>query len=381
MILGEVVGRVWSERQHAGLDGRRLVLVRDPDSGARHVAVDLLDAAAGMTVLLATDEAAAIGLRHPLGRRRGGRPRLRLRRPTRVMTALRPARPRRGWVDGPPVQRAWTAAPLIQAGPGRVPRNGRWADGRTGPSTVGLGGPSTRRHLLGPLRHRSRSGPGASARAGLDGWRIGASTLGGCATHPTGAAAGRRDERRVDRAAGRPGRRGPRAGRRQGRGAAAAAGARRPGAGRVRGQHGRVHRRPRRVHPGPDRGAAARVAARRRAGPGGGGRGGGPGGRAGGGGRRPGAGRGARRLHRARARARSRCAPRRRPRTRPTPPTPASTTATWSCTARTPWRTRCAAAGPACTPAVRCPTGASATRARWPWWCRAWCRPGRPACS
>ena len=59
MILGEVVGRVWSERQHAGLDGRRLVLVRDPDSGARHVAVDLLDAAAGMTVLLATDEAAA----------------------------------------------------------------------------------------------------------------------------------------------------------------------------------------------------------------------------------------------------------------------------------------------------------------------------------
>ncbi len=60
MILGEVVGRVWSERQHAGLDGRRLVLVRDPDSGARHVAVDLLDAAAGMTVLLATDEAAAM---------------------------------------------------------------------------------------------------------------------------------------------------------------------------------------------------------------------------------------------------------------------------------------------------------------------------------
>ena len=59
MILGEVVGRVWSERQHSGLDGRRLVLVRDNDSGARHVAVDLLDTAAGMTVLLATDEAAA----------------------------------------------------------------------------------------------------------------------------------------------------------------------------------------------------------------------------------------------------------------------------------------------------------------------------------
>jgi ethanolamine utilization protein EutN len=59
VILGEVLGRVWSERQHSGLDGRRLVLVRDPDTGARHVAVDLLDSAAGMTVLLATDEAAA----------------------------------------------------------------------------------------------------------------------------------------------------------------------------------------------------------------------------------------------------------------------------------------------------------------------------------
>ncbi len=33
--------------------------MRDPDTGARHVAVDLLDSAAGMTVLLATDEAAA----------------------------------------------------------------------------------------------------------------------------------------------------------------------------------------------------------------------------------------------------------------------------------------------------------------------------------
>lgn len=59
MILGEVLGRVWSERQHAGLDGRRLVLVREHESGARHVAVDLLDAGTGTTVLLATDEAAA----------------------------------------------------------------------------------------------------------------------------------------------------------------------------------------------------------------------------------------------------------------------------------------------------------------------------------
>ena len=59
MILGEVLGRVWSERQHKGLDGRRLVLVRDMGSGAQHVAVDLLDTAPGVRVLLATDEAAA----------------------------------------------------------------------------------------------------------------------------------------------------------------------------------------------------------------------------------------------------------------------------------------------------------------------------------
>ena len=59
MILGEVLGRVWAERQHSGLDGRRLVLVRDLASDARHVAVDLLDAGTGTTVLVATDEAAA----------------------------------------------------------------------------------------------------------------------------------------------------------------------------------------------------------------------------------------------------------------------------------------------------------------------------------
>lgn len=59
MILGEVLGRVWSERQVDGLRGRRLVLVQDASSGQRRVAVDLLDAAAGMTVLVATDEAAA----------------------------------------------------------------------------------------------------------------------------------------------------------------------------------------------------------------------------------------------------------------------------------------------------------------------------------
>lgn len=59
MILGEVLGRVWAERQLDGLGGRRLVLVRDTGSGERCVAVDLLDSGPGMTVLVATDEAAA----------------------------------------------------------------------------------------------------------------------------------------------------------------------------------------------------------------------------------------------------------------------------------------------------------------------------------
>jgi ethanolamine utilization protein EutN len=59
VILGEVLGRVWSERQLEPLDGRRFVLVRDTGSGDQHVAVDLIDAAGGMTVLVATDEAAA----------------------------------------------------------------------------------------------------------------------------------------------------------------------------------------------------------------------------------------------------------------------------------------------------------------------------------
>ena len=57
-MLAEVLGRVWSERQVPGYDGRRLVLVREHGSTRRCVAVDLLDASAGMSVLVATDEAA-----------------------------------------------------------------------------------------------------------------------------------------------------------------------------------------------------------------------------------------------------------------------------------------------------------------------------------
>jgi microcompartment protein CcmK/EutM len=58
MLLAEVLGRVWAERQVPDLDGRRMVLVRDLSTSAAHVAVDLVDAAAGNTVLVVTDDAA-----------------------------------------------------------------------------------------------------------------------------------------------------------------------------------------------------------------------------------------------------------------------------------------------------------------------------------
>jgi len=58
VILGVVRGRIWSERQTGGLEGRRLVAVRAAGSGELVVAVDLIDVAAGNIVLLATDEAA-----------------------------------------------------------------------------------------------------------------------------------------------------------------------------------------------------------------------------------------------------------------------------------------------------------------------------------
>jgi microcompartment protein CcmK/EutM len=58
MRLGEVTGRVWNDRQIAGLDGRRFVLVRELEGRGLHVAVDLIEVAAGDVVLVATDEAA-----------------------------------------------------------------------------------------------------------------------------------------------------------------------------------------------------------------------------------------------------------------------------------------------------------------------------------
>jgi microcompartment protein CcmK/EutM len=57
MLLGEVAGRVWNERQTGGLEGRRFVAVRTV-GGELLVAVDLIDVAAGDRVLVATDEAA-----------------------------------------------------------------------------------------------------------------------------------------------------------------------------------------------------------------------------------------------------------------------------------------------------------------------------------
>ena len=181
------------------------------------------------------------------------------------------------------------------------------------------------------------------------GWALaGARSAGTGAVRRRGA--GRRRERRVDRAAGRPGRRGP---------------------DLVGGKGAGLHRLLSlgiRVPAGfvvstaafttaLDEFTQARIEAPLRAlpagrpaGPGGGGGGRGPGRGAGRGGRRSGAGRGARRLHRPRARrgrgallgggrGRRRLLLRRRARQLP-----------GAARRRTRWPTRCAAAGPACTP-------------------------------
>jgi ethanolamine utilization protein EutN len=58
MLLGRVLGRVWSDRQVAGLDGHRMVIVRELETRATHVAVDLVEATAGSTVIVTTYEAA-----------------------------------------------------------------------------------------------------------------------------------------------------------------------------------------------------------------------------------------------------------------------------------------------------------------------------------
>lgn len=62
MILGEVVGRIWADRQVSGLDGRRLVVVRRLPGDDLFVAVDLIDVRTGNTVLVSTDEAVQVEL-------------------------------------------------------------------------------------------------------------------------------------------------------------------------------------------------------------------------------------------------------------------------------------------------------------------------------
>jgi ethanolamine utilization protein EutN len=66
MLLAEVVGRVWNERELPALQGRRLLLVRDLDSGRAAVAVDLVQASAGNMVLVAEEEAASAAAGAPV---------------------------------------------------------------------------------------------------------------------------------------------------------------------------------------------------------------------------------------------------------------------------------------------------------------------------
>ncbi|MDG4766065.1 EutN/CcmL family microcompartment protein [Solwaraspora sp. WMMD406] len=65
MILAEVVGKIWPDHIVTSLQGRRLVLVREHPDGPDRVAVDLMNAGTGSTVLVATDEAAAAATGEP----------------------------------------------------------------------------------------------------------------------------------------------------------------------------------------------------------------------------------------------------------------------------------------------------------------------------
>jgi len=65
MLLAQVVSKVWSDHVVDPLRGRRLVLVHELHGDQRVVAVDLLNAGAGTTVLVATDEAAAAATGEP----------------------------------------------------------------------------------------------------------------------------------------------------------------------------------------------------------------------------------------------------------------------------------------------------------------------------
>ena len=75
MILAEVIGRVWCDRQLAGLSARRLVTVRDISDRTTLVAVDMLDVGLGTTVLVTTERGCCGSLRRSHCRRddRGAR--------------------------------------------------------------------------------------------------------------------------------------------------------------------------------------------------------------------------------------------------------------------------------------------------------------------
>lgn len=57
MIVGQVVGRLWNDREIPSLAKRRLVMVK-PVEGPLVVAVDLVEVAEGNTVLVTGDDAA-----------------------------------------------------------------------------------------------------------------------------------------------------------------------------------------------------------------------------------------------------------------------------------------------------------------------------------
>jgi ethanolamine utilization protein EutN len=64
MILGRVVGELWATRRHAGLDGRKLLIVRPhgwynpPFPVAHLIAVDTLGAGVGEDVVVCLGEPA-----------------------------------------------------------------------------------------------------------------------------------------------------------------------------------------------------------------------------------------------------------------------------------------------------------------------------------
>jgi microcompartment protein CcmK/EutM len=62
--MGQVVGRVWNDREHPDFEQQRFVAVRGLDDSVT-IAVDLVMVSAGNLVLVATDEAAQIAVGHP----------------------------------------------------------------------------------------------------------------------------------------------------------------------------------------------------------------------------------------------------------------------------------------------------------------------------